>query len=245
MTERIRTIIVDDERYSREELGFLLKQHPSIEVAGEAGSGEEAVLKTLQLQPDAVFLDVEMPLMNGLAAAEAMLEMKKPPKIVFATAYPQFGADAFQYEAIDYLLKPIDEERLAETVRRLEKTILSPKQQSSAPMKSCGKLSLEEDGQIHFIDPDDIIFISREDTYTKIVTVHREFHVKTPLKELEAKLRLYPFFRIHKSYIVHLKYAKRLIPWFNGAYQLELKGSSELLAVSRNYAKAFRDALEL
>ncbi|MCM3126156.1 MULTISPECIES: LytTR family DNA-binding domain-containing protein [unclassified Paenibacillus] len=247
MTERIRTLIVDDERYSREELGYLLGQYPSVELVGEAESGEQAVMKAIQLQPDVVFLDVEMPIMNGLQAAEAMMKMKSPPKIVFATAYPQFGVDAFQVEALDYLLKPIDEERMAETVKRLERTILAPRQELSSPVqiKSCGKLSIEEEGEIHFIDPDDIIYLSREESYTKIVTVHQVHHVRTPLKNLEAKLRLYPFFRIHKSYMVHMKYVKRLVPWFNGAYQLELKGSNELLAVSRNYAKAFREAMEL
>ncbi|AYB43866.1 LytR/AlgR family response regulator transcription factor [Paenibacillus lautus] len=245
MSERIRTLIVDDERYSREELKYLLKQHPALEIIGEADSGEQALLKTLQLKPEAVFLDVEMPLMNGLEAASALIGLKLPPKIVFATAYPQFGVEAFRFEALDYLLKPIDEERLAETVRRLEQSLRKDEIAVPLPAKSCGKLSLEADGEITFIAPDDIIYISREDAYSKIVTANKEYHVKTPLKELEAKLRLYPFFRIHKSYVVHLDYVKSLVPWFNGAFQLELKGCSDKLAVSRNYAKAFRDALEL
>ncbi|WP_456287590.1 LytTR family DNA-binding domain-containing protein [Paenibacillus sp. AK002] len=245
MSERIRTLIVDDERYSREELKYLLKQHPALEIVGEADSGEQAVLKTLQLKPEAVFLDVEMPLMNGLEAASALIGLKLSPKIVFATAYPQFGVEAFRFEALDYLLKPIDEERLAETVRRLEQSLRKDEITLPVPAKSCGKLSLEADGEIAFIAPDDIIYISREDAYSKIVTANKEYHVKTPLKELEAKLRQYPFFRIHKSYVVHLDYVKSLVPWFNGAFQLELKGCSDKLAVSRNYAKAFREALEL
>lgn len=245
MTDRIRTLVVDDERYSREELMYLLRQYPALEIVGEADSGEQALLKTMQLQPEAVFLDVEMPLMNGLETANALTALKMPPKIVFATAYPQFGVEAFRFEALDYLLKPIDEERLAETVRRLEKALHKEEAVPSVPSKSSGKLSLEEDGEIMFIDPDDIIYISREDTYSKIATVHRHYRVKTPLKELEAKLRQYPFFRIHKSYIVHLDYVSRLVPWFNGAFQLELKGCSDKLSVSRNYAKAFREAMEL
>lgn len=245
MTERIRTLIVDDERYSREELIYLLKQHPALEIVGEADSGEQAVLRTMQLQPEAVFLDVEMPRMNGLETARALTRLKNPPQIVFATAYPQFGVEAFQFEALDYLLKPIDEERLAETVRRLEKAFHKEASAAHLPLKSSGKLSLEENGEILFIDPDEIIYISREDTYSKIVTAHRHYRVKTPLKELEAKLQKYPFFRIHKSYMVHLDYVNRLVPWFNGAFQLELKDCSDKLAVSRNYAKAFREAMEL
>ncbi|WP_106768414.1 LytR/AlgR family response regulator transcription factor [Paenibacillus faecalis] len=243
MNTSIRTLVVDDERYSREELIYLLKQHPSIEVVGEAESGEQAVLKTIQLQPDAVFLDVEMPVMNGLEAAKSMMELKHVPKIVFATAYPQFGADAFRLEAVDYLLKPIDEEQLAEAVKRLEKACLKPVIQQA--VKSGGKLSIEENGEIIYLNPDNIIYISREESFSKIKTAAREYFVKTPLKELESRLRPYPFFRIHKSYIVHLNYVKRLVPWFNGAYQLELNGCDDMLAVSRNYAKAFRTELEL
>lgn len=243
MHSPIRTLVVDDERYSREELIYLLRQHSSIEIIGEAESGEQAVLKAVQLQPDAVFLDVEMPVMNGLEAAKLIMELKGAPKIIFATAYPQFGVDAFRYEAVDYLLKPIDEEQLAETVKRLEKACL--KSIINTGVKPGGKLSVEVDGEIIFLNPDDIIFISHKDSYSKIMTTSREYYVKTPLKELETRLRSFPFFRIHKSYIVHLDYVKRLVPWFNGAYQLELVGCSEMLAVSRNYAKAFRTELEL
>ncbi|MGG4341243.1 LytR/AlgR family response regulator transcription factor [Paenibacillus lautus] len=245
MIERIRTLIVDDERYSREELIYLLKQHPTLEIVGEADSGEQAVLKTMQLKPEAVFLDIEMPLMNGLETARALNELKLPPRIVFATAYAQFGVEAFRFEALDYLLKPIDEDRLAETVRRLEQSLRKEDSAATGYSKASGKLSLDVEGEIKFIDPDDIIYISREDAYSKIVTADKQYHVKTPLKELETKLRQYPFFRIHKSYVVHLDYVKSLVPWFNGAFQLELKGCSDKLAVSRNYAKAFREALEL
>ena len=97
---------------------------------------------------------------------------------MFATAYPQFGVEAFRFEALDYLLKPIDEERLAETVRRLEQSLRKDEIAVPLPAKSCGKLSLEADGEIAFIAPDDIIYISREDAYSKIVTANKEYHVK-------------------------------------------------------------------
>lgn len=245
MTDCIKVLVVDDERYSREELIFLLKEYPSVKMIGEAESGEQAVLKTIQLKPDAVFLDVEMPLMNGLEAARAIVGLKQPPKIIFVTAYPEFGADAFRFEALDYLLKPINEEHLSDTIRRLEKALLKSAAESAAILRNGGKLPLEEEGKIIFVDPNDIIYISREEASTKIVTAEKEYYTKTPIKELEARLHRYPFFRIHKSYVVHLNYVKKLVPWFNGAFQLELKGCSDKLAVSRNYAKAFREAVEL
>ena len=119
----IRTLIVDDERYAREELTYLLEQFPDVKLVGEAESGEVAILKALQLQPDVVFLDIEMPKMNGLEAAKALVELKKVPLIVFATAYPEFAAEAFRINAVDYLLKPYDEEQLKQTIDRIEKRL--------------------------------------------------------------------------------------------------------------------------
>lgn len=243
MDKMIRTLIVDDELYSRDELKHLLQSYPSIQVVGEAESGEAAVMKALQLHPDVVFLDVEMPKMNGMEAAKALMEFKRTPLIVFATAYPQFAAEAFRYEAVDYLLKPYDENQLRETVFRIEKHFLMPAEQESG--KHTGKLAVEGDGEIFYLDPKDILYISREEKYSKIITKTREFETRIPLKDLEMRLTAYSFFRIHKSYIVNLDYVIRLTPWFNGAYQLELEGRNEMLSVSRNYVKALRIQLEL
>ncbi|MGA9287456.1 MAG: LytTR family DNA-binding domain-containing protein [Anaerobacillus sp.] len=240
----IKILIVDDERYSRQELVHLLDQFQSIKVLGEADSGEAAVVKTLQLQPDVVFLDVEMPRMNGMEAAKALLELKKPPLIVFATAYPEFAAEAFRYEAVDYLLKPYDEEQLHQTVKRLEKLVHSPSREEAPPIKK-SKLSVEIDGDIHYMDPGDILYIFREDKVSRIVTKQNDFDVKMPLKELESRLSPFSFFRIHKGFLVNLHYVTRLTPWFNGAYQLELEGVKDKLSVSRNYVKSLREKLEL
>lgn len=132
MEKTIRILIADDERYSRDELKHLLEEFPAIQVVGEAESGEAAVMKAIQLQPDVVFLDVEMPRMNGMEAAKSLQELKKVPLIIFATAYPQFAAEAFRYEATDYLLKPYDEEQLEQTIRRVEKLIGAKKEMTPA-----------------------------------------------------------------------------------------------------------------
>lgn len=243
MEQKIRILIADDELYSRDELKHLLSSFPAIEVVGEAETGEAAVMKALQLQPDVVFLDVEMPKMNGMEAAKALLELKKVPLIVFATAYPQFAAEAFRYEAVDYLLKPYDEDLLGETVQRIEKHFLSANEPESA--RHSGKLAVEGDGEILYLDPKDILYISREEKFSKIITRTNEYESKTPLKDLESRLLPYSFFRIHKSYLVNLDYVTRLTPWFNGAYQLQIEGREEMLSVSRNYVKALRTELEL
>ncbi len=243
MHTAIKALLVDDELYSRDELKHLLKNHPTISIIGEADSGEEAVMKAVELQPDVVFLDVEMPRMNGMEAAKALTKLKKAPFVVFTTAYPQFAVEAFRYDAIDYLLKPYDEEQLKVTIERLEKNILPPPQKEN--MKSPGKLAVEAEGEIFYLEPNDILYICREDKSTIIVTKSREFDTKTSLKELESRLSTFSFFRIHKSYLVNLEYVIRLTPWFNGAYQLQLAGRKELLSVSRNYVKPLRLKLEI
>ena len=243
MKSIIKTLIVDDELYSRDELKHLLQEFPSINIVGEAESGEAAVMKSLQLQPDVVFLDVEMPKMNGMAAAKALMELKKVPLIVFATAYPQFAAEAFRYDAIDYLLKPYDEDQLQETIQRIEKKLVNNDEGETG--KRSGKLPVEAEGEIFYLEPADILYIYRDEKVTKLITKTGEFETKTPLKDLESRLVAFDFFRIHKSYLVNLSYVSKLTPWFNGAYQLQIEGRDEMLAVSRNYVKSLRIHLEI
>lgn len=241
--DRIKVLVVDDERYSREELIYLLAEFPSIRIVGEAENGEKAVLQALQLQPDVVFLDIQMPKMNGMEVANSLIELKKVPLIIFATAYPQFAAEAFRINAIDYLLKPYDGVQLKQTVGRIERELFPPNQMEKA--NPLAKLAVEVDGEIEYILPKNILYTYREDNVTKIVTEKVEYEIKLSLKELETRLAPFSFFRIHKSYLVNLNYVSRLSPWFNGAYQLEVEGRTEKLSVSRNYAKNLRERLEL
>lgn len=243
MEATIKTLIVDDEPYSRDELKHLLQSFPSIQIVGEAESGEAAIMKALQFQPDVVFLDVEMPKMNGMAAAKALMELKRSPLVVFTTAYPQFAAEAFRYDAVDYLLKPYDEELLQETIERIEKKFATPNGLDIG--KVAAKLAVESEGEIFYLEPKEILYMFREEKVTKIITRNGEFEIKTPLKDLESRLNSYSFFRIHKSYLVNLEHVTRLTPWFNGAYHLEIEGREDLLSVSRNYVKALRSRLEI
>ncbi|MGX8790768.1 LytR/AlgR family response regulator transcription factor [Oceanobacillus sp. M60] len=243
MDQLMQVLIVDDEPYNREELKHLLSEFTQIQSVQEAESGEEAIMKTMQHQPDVIFLDVEMPKVSGMEVAKAIQELKKPPLVVFATAYPQFAAEAFRYDAVDYLLKPYDEELLKETIGRLEKK-RGVKEQTNQG-KERGKLAIEVEGDIHYIDLKDILYMSRIEKRTKLITKQGEFDTKTPLKELENRLLAYGFFRIHKSFLVNLEHIQRLTPWFNGAYHLQLEGSKDTLSVSRNYIKALRAKLEI
>ncbi|WP_428911686.1 LytR/AlgR family response regulator transcription factor [Niallia sp. Krafla_26] len=244
MQPTISTIVVDDEPYNREELIYLLQAYSSIQIVGEADSGEACVMQAIQKQPDLIFLDVEMPAMNGLQVAEILNELKKPPLIVFATAFPEFAVQAFRYEAIDYLLKPYDEDQLHQTIQRIEKRIF-PTDDADRDLGTANKLGVENDGEVVYLDPNDILYIYSEEKRVNIVTSTQSFETKKTLKDLELRLSTYPFFRTHKSYLVNLHYITRLTPWFNGAFNLTIKGKDKPIPVSRNYVKALREQLEL
>ncbi|TSB47287.1 LytR/AlgR family response regulator transcription factor [Alkalicoccobacillus porphyridii] len=242
MPQMIRTLVVDDERYNREELIYLLSQYETIEIIGEADTGEACLVQAMKLQPDLLFLDIEMPIMNGMQAAKALQELRNIPLIVFATAHPQFAVEAFKYEAIDYLLKPYDEEQLYKSIERIKQRLLI----EEAPQPTTtGKLPVEANGDVYYLEPTDILYMYRDEKLSRIVSKKGRFESKTPLKELELRLEPFSFFRIHKSYLVNLQAVTRLSPWFNGAYHLELEGVKEQLAVSRNYVKELRKRLEL
>ncbi|MCA1055932.1 LytTR family DNA-binding domain-containing protein [Rossellomorea aquimaris] len=241
----MKVAIIDDEPYSREEMKHLLGQYDWVEVVGEANSAEKAMELILTRDLDVLFLDIEMPGMSGVELAETLQKMKRKPEIVFATAYPDYALKAFRVEAVDYLLKPFDEEQLAGTMERLKKLIHPQEETDDKPTKTMGKLSVQDEDKIIFIDPSDILYISREERETYICTEKKRYTCRLPIKDLEEKLATYPFFRVHKSYLVQLPYVEELIPWGNGVFQLKMRGSQEKLPVSRNYVKELRERLEL
>lgn len=240
---RMRVMVVDDEPLSRDELKHLLRGYEQIEIIGEADCGEHALEKIVSLQPDVVFLDIEMAEMSGLSLAKMLQQLKQPPNIVFATAYPNYAVEAFRYEAVDYLLKPFDEMQVGETVARLLRKFR--KDRPAASEDPIRKLAIEEEDGIVYVSPHDILYCCREVKDTLIVTKQKTYHTKAPLKELEQKLKGNLFFRPHKSYLVNVEKVEQLTPWFNGAYQLTLAGTEEKIPVSRNYVKALRQRLEL
>jgi two-component system, LytTR family, response regulator LytT len=240
----MKVAIIDDEPYSREEMKHLLSAYEWVDVIGEASSAEKAMELLLTNDPQVLFLDIEMPGMSGLELAEALRKMKKRPQIVFATAYPDYALKAFEVEAVDYLLKPFDKEQLARTMERLKKTVAG-ENAAVRESRSHGKLAVQDEDKIIFIEPDAILYIFREERETYICTGKKRYTCRLPIKELEAKLAIYPFFRVHKSYLVQLPFVEELIPWGNGVYQLKVSGAKEKIPVSRNYVKELRERLEL
>lgn len=235
-----KTIIIDDERFSREELAFLLSTYKEIEIIAEADSAESGLMLVVKNEPDIVFVDIEMTGMNGIEFARITKQMKKPPMIIFATAFPNYALDAFETNAFDYLLKPFEKKRLDETMARIHSST-KPSVAHSLTLK----LAVHEDDRIIYIEPNSILYISRNDRDTVIRTAIREFTSKYTLKELEEKLTGHHFFRTHKSFLVNIHQIVEVSAWSSSIYHVRVNGISEQIPLSRNYIKELRELLEM
>ena len=192
----IRALIVDDEAPARSELRYLLAEHPGVAVVGEAASAAEAVQLARELRYDVVFLDVEMPGATGLEAAPHVQDLRDPPAVVFVTAHAEYAVEAFAVEAFDYLLKPVDPDRLARVVERLHERT----QENAAPVE---KVAVVVGGGTELLDHDRIHYVQAEGDYSRVHTYDRAYLSTASLGELEE--RLGPrFARIHRSYLVNL-----------------------------------------
>ena len=258
----IHAIVVDDEPLAREELAFLLKAHPEIKVVAEGRNGVEAFQLIKEHQPDLVFLDVAMPGQDGLELVRRLLDKKnkvvKIPQVIFATAYDQYAVQAFELNAIDYLLKPIDKGRLAQSIERvrrvmegqshstekLEELMRMLRERSSAQQL---KLLLRSNGRLMLVDPKELIYATIEDGLITMVTkeMEGESNYRT-IEELQTNLDPTHFWRAHRSYLVNINHIKEVMPWFKSSYQLRMndrKGTE--IPVSRAQTKRLRELLKL
>jgi two-component system response regulator LytT len=244
----IKVMIAEDERLAREELSYLLQQEDDLELLPSAVNGSELLELARAWEPQVVFLDVQMPEMDGIQAARMLKAAPRPPLIVFTTAYEDYAVEAFVLSAIDYLLKPYSHLRLKETLQRIRAKLAetpfppaaaAPRKGPSAQGGKWNKL-LVEDGEKHvLVDPESILYAVREDKVIRLHTVAGQcLTTKFTLQELEEKLESFSFFRPHRSYLVNLNLIDELVPWFNGAYNLVLKDSKRTsIPVSREAAK--------
>ncbi|TCS84576.1 LytR/AlgR family response regulator transcription factor [Tepidibacillus fermentans] len=256
----IKVLIADDEILARDELTYLLNEYEEIEIIGEAKDGKEAYEKIVEQKPDVVFLDIYMPEMNGLAVAKKVMEEDINTLIVFSTAYNEHAIKAFEMNAVDYLLKPFDEERLASTIERIKKRLEKPNHEKIKELiyqmmgedklkeekKNISKLAIQTDERVILLDPREIVYAYREGRGVRIKTMKDTYVTKFTLQVLEDKLKKYSFFRTHRSYLVNLDYIEELVPWFNGAYNLTMKDNEQSkVPVSRQYVKMLKDILGL
>jgi two-component system, LytTR family, response regulator len=257
----LRALVVDDEQLAREELSYLLAQVGGVTVVGEATNGIEAIGLIEDLTPDVVFLDVQMPGMNGFEVARQVISRQATSEIVFVTAYDQYAIEGFQVNAVDYLLKPVDANRLEQALQRTRRRLQSdrpPTPLANGELERIVKLVTERQSRrdrlavkvgerFMLVDADDLIFASLADDVITVVTssLTGTSNYRT-LDELQAHLDPAVFWRVHRSYLVNINKIKEIVPWFSRNYILKMNdGKTSEIPVSRSQTKRLREYLRL
>ena len=255
-------LIADDEGPAREELRYLLKSHPRLRVVGEAANGTEALDMAAAAGADLVFLDISMPGLSGLEAARQMASFPIPPRIVFVTAHDEFALEAFELNAVDYLLKPVDEGRLAKTVDRLEsrpaidakvledtvRRLLDdriPEAAGTAGGAAIDKVTVYRDGSFLPVDFRDLVLLAADGKQSRIVTRDGSYPYRRSLKDLERLVQAPFLFKCHRSYTVNLDCIETVDAWFNGTMRIRLAGVAEPVPVSRSRTPELRSVLKM
>jgi two-component system, LytTR family, response regulator LytT len=257
----ITTIIVDDEKPAREELAFLLKAFPEINLVAQGKNGLDAVNLIKEHNPDLVFLDVQMPGLDGFGVLKKLVERKvKVPHVVFATAYDNYAVQAFDVNAVDYVLKPFDKARIAKAIQRARREIeanTSPAErleqlvsQLAAPRPSStqpSKILVKSQQRMLLVDSEDLIFAAIEGGLISVTArdVEGSSNYRT-LEELHAALDSETFWRPHRSFLVNIHHIKEVVPWFKSSFMLKMndKKQSEI-PVSRQQTKRLRELFKL
>jgi len=253
-TTTISAILADDEQLAREELTYLLKDFPDVEVLATGRNGLEAVKLIENLEPDVVFLDVQMPGLDGFGVIRKLREQNLPlPHFILATAYDQYALEAFRWEALDYLLKPIEKDRLAMAIDRARKVVAEKAKTPQAEVLAAKtvvqrtKLLVKSNNRNFIVDAQDVIYATIEDGLITVVAnnVEGESNYRT-IEELQSNLDPDTFWRVHRSFLVNIHRIKEVIPWFKSSFQLRMddKKQSEI-PVSRVQTKRLRALLRL
>jgi len=243
----IKAIIVDDEQLARDIVKEYLEDHPEVDVVSECKDAHEALEAVEKHQPDLLFLDIQMPEINGFELLE-MLD--NHPKIIFSTAYDQYAIKAFEVNAVDYLLKPYDTERFNLALERAAESIHSHHQPNESIKKLLQSIQasshyqerilVKHAGRIVIISCREINLISAMDDYAEISTARDSYLIQQSLNHLEQRLNPEQFVRVHRSYIVNLDAIKDIVNWSTGRYKLYLKDGKEIFLSRTGYKKLMR-----
>jgi two-component system LytT family response regulator len=240
----MKALIVDDERLARKELIKLLEDHPMIEVVGEAVNAEEANQMVNDLNPDLLFLDIQMPGKTGFQLLE---ELDAVPLVVFTTAYDEFALKAFEVNALDYLLKPIQPERLSETITKLAEKERVKHVAIHGPEKKLGledQVFVKDGDRCWFVSLSNVRMFESDGNYIKVYFDNNKPMIHKSLNALDEKLDERAFFRASRKHIVNLSWVEGIEPWFNGGLMVKLKGGDKV-EVSRRQAAKFKDMMSL
>ncbi|HUO61389.1 MAG TPA: LytTR family DNA-binding domain-containing protein [Candidatus Acidoferrales bacterium] len=254
----LSVVIVDDEQLARDELVYLLQDIPELDVIAQGKNGLEAVNLIREFSPDLVFLDVQMPGLDGFGVIKKLVERKvDPPQIIFATAYDQYAVRAFEVNALDYLLKPFDKKRVVQAVEKARKNVeaavpaaekldtLVRLLEQQKPQTS--KILLKSGGRLFLVDQKEICFASIEDGVITVVAHHMEGQSNCrTLEELLASLDPAMFWRAHRSFLVNINRIKEVVPWFKSSYQIRMDDKKQTeIPVSRAQTRRLRELFGL
>jgi DNA-binding LytR/AlgR family response regulator len=260
----LRALIIDDEPLARQELQYLLERAGGVDVLAQGTNGIEAVELIRTHKPDLVFLDVQMPGLDGFGVLKKLLDRKVPmPQVVFATAFNQYAVRAFEVNAIDYLLKPFDRKRVMQTIEKAQARLVAPvesaseakldallrlvEEQAQPPKANSGKVVVRAQNRLLLVDQREICFASIEEGTISVVTRTLEGHSNCrTLEELMDQLDPETFWRAHRSYLVNIQHIREVVPWFKSSYQLRMDdGQKTEIPVSRAQTKRLRELFNL
>ena len=260
----LRALIIDDEPLARQELQYLLERAGGVEVLAQGTNGIEAVELIRAHKPDLVFLDVQMPGLDGFGVLKKLLDRKVPlPQVVFATAFNQYAVRAFEVNAVDYLLKPFDRKRVMQTIEKAQARLVAPVESASEakldallrlveeqaqPQKAnSGKVIVRAQSRLLLVDQREICFASIEEGTISVVTRTVEGHSNCrTLEELMDQLDPETFWRAHRSYVVNIQHIREVVPWFKSSYQLRMDDTQKTeIPVSRAQTKRLRELFNL
>jgi two-component system LytT family response regulator len=242
-----RAIIIDDERLARNELRKLLLEHPEIEIVAEASNAVEGIEKIDELHPELIFLDIQMP---GKTGFDMLAELERAPHVIFTTAYDEYALKAFEVNALDYLLKPIDPGRLADALHKLEH--LEEKEMGHSEHQGVSRGALNDNDQVFVKDGERCWFVKLSEirlfesvgNYAKVYFGNNKPLILKSLNALEERLDEKVFFRANRKHIVNLRMIEKVEPYFNGGLLLEIRGG-ETIEVSRRQAVKFKEMMSL
>lgn len=239
----MKALIIDDERLARVELKRLLSPYKEINIVGEAVNADDAAAKINELSPDLIFLDIQMPGKNGF---ELLEELDKVPTVIFTTAYDEYALKAFEYNAMDYLLKPIEPKRLEDTVKKLiererKDAIIS---QEVPALSEDDQVFVKDGDRCWFVKLSTVKLLESEGNYVRLYFEENKPLILRTLNYLDERLDSKTFFRANRKHIINLKWIENIEPWLNGGLLVKLKGGHKI-EVSRRQAIKFKDMLSL
>lgn len=237
----MKAVIVDDSRLARNELKRLLEDFDKVIVCGEAADAEEAIETITQESPDLVFLDIQMPGKNGF---ELLEDLDQVPYIIFTTAYDEFALKAFDYNALDYLLKPIEKDRLSAALSKAGERIIQESKDHQDKMGLEDQIFVKDGDRCWFVTLADVRLFEVDGNYTKLYFDDNKPMIPRTLNYLESRLNPKSFFRANRQQIINLKWIERIEPWFSGSVRIYLKGDVEV-DVSRRQSQRFKELMSI